>query len=230
MLAGVLILQVLPRRLHSDAVSPFLTHYSGTDRTELSARSFANWVSKTANLVVDEFGMDPGDRIRLAVADDHPGHWMTLVWTMAAWQAGLCVVDTDADLLVAGPEVSGPATGPAVACSLHPLGLGLRDLPSGWTDFSTAALAQPDEWFGAGPDDESDPAWVRDGSLRTFADLAAVDASAARRVIAGVRDPWQAVQSCLLAPLFGGGSTVVVAGETTPEDLERIAEAEKADL
>jgi uncharacterized protein (TIGR03089 family) len=228
----VLILDRLRRRTAIDGASPFLTHYAGGQRAELSGRSFANWVTKTANLVVDEYALEPGDTIRLFVADAHPAHWMTLIWTMAAWQAGLTVVDGAADLEVAGPEVAttgAPADGPAVACSLHPLGLGLVDLPRGWTDFSTAALAQPDDWFGETAAD-ADPAWAVDDDHLSFADLAEVDARGGRSVVYGVLDRWEAVRTCLLAPLLGGGSTVIVAGDPDPDELERIAAAEKADL
>lgn len=231
---GVLILDRLNRRTAIDGASPFLTHYADGQRTELSARSFANWVTKTANLVVDEYALEPGDTVRLTVADAHPMHWMTLIWTMAAWQAGLTVVDEAADLEVAGPEAAsaspaGPGGGMAVACSLHPLGLGLVDLPSGWTDFSTAALAQPDDWFGETAAD-SDLAWDVENDHLSFADLAEVDARAGRSVVSGIRDRWEAVRTCLLAPLLGGGSTLIVAGDPNPAELERIAAAEKADL
>jgi uncharacterized protein (TIGR03089 family) len=229
MLTVVLILDRLHHRTMTDGVSPFLTYYSGPERTELSARSFTNWVLKTANLLGDEFDLGPGDTIRLTVAETHPAHWMTLIWTMAAWQAGLTVVDTAADLEVAGPEIGGAPGGPAVACSLHPLGVGLRNLPAGWTDFSTAALAQPDTWFGETAA-ESDPAWAVDDDHLTFADLVEMDARAGRSVVSGVLDRWEAVRTCLVEPLLGGGSTVVVAGDPTRDELEKIAEAEKADL
>lgn len=228
----MLILDRLRRRTAIDGASPFLTHYADGQRTELSARSFANWVTKTANLVVDEYALEPGDTVRLTVADAYPMHWMTLIWTMAAWQAGLTVVDEAADLEVAGPEAAsfgGAPGGLAVACSLHPLGLGLVGLPSGWTDFSTAALAQPDDWFGETAAD-SDLAWAVENDHLSFADLAEVDARAGRSVVSGVLDRWQAVRTCLLAPLLGGGSTVIVAGDPSPTELERIAAAEKADL
>lgn len=231
MLSGVLILDQLRRRTAVDGASPFLTHYADGQRTELSARSFANWVNKTANLVVDEYALEPSDTIRLTVAVDHPAHWMTLIWTMAAWQAGLTIVDAAADLEVTGPEVVSAAArpdGPAMACSLHPLGLGLTGLPQGWTDFSTAALAQPDDWFGEAAAD-SDLAWTVDDKELTFAELAEVDARGSRSLVSGVLDRWEAVRTCLLAPLLGGGSTVIIAGDPDTAELDRIAAAEKAD-
>lgn len=228
-LARVLLHELLNRRSRIDGSAPFLTTYQSDQRTELSVRSFANWVAKTANLMTDDLGLDPGDRVELRLAGQHPGHWMTLVWTMAVWQAGLCVTDTDGDLVVEGPE-PGPTTGtPGFACSLHPLGLGLRDLPEGWSDFSTTALAQPDAWFGTGPDSPDDQAWERDGRSLTFAELTeAVPPSDARVLLVDPDDPWDAAARCLIAPLRGSGSSVVAIGADDTH-LARIRDSEKVD-
>src|SRR3546814_13660057 len=44
------------RRLAADPGQPLVTFYDDTsgERTELSVKTYANWVSKTANLYVDE--------------------------------------------------------------------------------------------------------------------------------------------------------------------------------
>lgn len=234
MLAGVLLHDILARRASTDGSGPFLTCYVSApearpDRTELSARSFANWVAKTANLLTDEIGLDPGDRVELRLAADHPGHWMTLIWVMAAWQAGLTVTDRNGDVVVDGPRPpASTPTVPAYAASLHPLGLGLRDLPPGWLDFSSAALAQPDDWFGEGPEDADAVAWEVAGVERSFAELTSVTPSARRGLVVDPRSAWDAVQECLAAPLLGGGSSVVAIGvdETT---RARIAVDEKVE-
>lgn len=230
MLAGVLLHEHLIARASRDGSGPFLTHYAGDERTELSARSFANWTAKTANLLTDGLGLDPGDRVELRLAAERPGHWMTLVWVMAAWQAGLTVVASDGDVVVTGPEpASGEAPGvPALACSLHPLGLGLRDLPPGWTDFSAATLAQPDAWFGTGPESPDDTAWDLAGRTATFAELTAATPTGARRLVVDPADAWAAATRCLVEPLLGGGSSVVVTG-ATEDALARIAQNEKVD-
>ncbi|WP_432558452.1 TIGR03089 family protein [Granulicoccus sp. GXG6511] len=230
----MLLHDLLARRASSDGSGPFLTCYVGGSsgglpaRTELSARSFANWVAKTSNLLVDEAGLVPGDRVELRLAADHPGHWMTLIWTMAAWQAGLTVTDDAGDVIVAGPSPTGTPGVPAYACSLHPLGLGLKDLPDGWTDFSGTALAQPDDWFGEGPDSPAATAWEVGDDARTFAELTAVEPSPARVLVVDPQDAWTAVRACLAAPLLGGGSSVVAAAvdETA---LAAIAADEKVD-
>lgn len=230
MLARVLLLhELLHQRSRTAGSDPFLTTYQPEGRSELSARTFANWVAKTANLLQTEIGLDPGDRVELDVARQHPGHWMTLVWTMAVWQAGLCVVDAAADVLVAGPAPGPAPRTPALACSLHPLGIGLTGLPPGWTDFSTAALAQPDDWLGHGPDSPDDPAWEAGSRSMTFAGLTeAAEGSAMRTLLVDPDDHWAAAATCLIAPLRGGGSSVVALG-LDAATLNRIRDSERVD-
>lgn len=235
MLARVLLHDLLARRAATDGSGPFLTCYvadpagAAPFRTELSAGSFANWVAKTANLIVDEAGLDPGDRIEMRLHRLHPGHWMTLTWTMAAWQAGMTVVDTGGDLIVDGPAPDDPSPGvPAYACSLHPLGLGLTTVPDGWTDFSRNALAQPDAWFGDGPESPDTPAWEVAGEHLTLAELMTLEPSDRRELIADPESPWTAVRRGLVAPLLGGGSTVLTAA-LDGTALARIARDERVD-
>ena len=47
---------------------PFITWYDDhrDERVELSYKTFGNWVAKTANLLVDELGAEPGTRSLLA--------------------------------------------------------------------------------------------------------------------------------------------------------------------
>jgi uncharacterized protein (TIGR03089 family) len=68
---------------------PFLTWYDDRrgERVELSYRTFGNWVAKTANLLVDELGAEPGDRVGV-LAD----HWQVPVLLAACWRAGVGVV------------------------------------------------------------------------------------------------------------------------------------------
>ena len=83
---------LLAQRLQSDPGQPFLTAYdeSTGERTELSVTTYANWVSKTANLLTDELGLDAGDTVLL----DLPPHWLVPVFLGAAWSAGLSVTQT----------------------------------------------------------------------------------------------------------------------------------------
>jgi hypothetical protein len=69
---------------------PFLTWYDDHrgERVELSFKTFDNWVAKTANLLVDELGAEPGDRVAAALVD----HWQAPVLLAACWRAGVGVV------------------------------------------------------------------------------------------------------------------------------------------
>jgi uncharacterized protein (TIGR03089 family) len=85
---------------------PFLTWYDDArdQRVELSFKTFDNWVAKTANLLVEELGAGPGDRVAAVLVD----HWQTVVVLAACWRAGAGVVAVDPD---AGASVLAAALG-----------------------------------------------------------------------------------------------------------------------
>lgn len=228
----MLLTDHLARRSRTDGSAPFLIHYSPAGRTELSVRSYANWVDKTANLLVDEFDLGEDDRVRLQVADAHPGHWMTLVWAMACWRSGVTVTDGEADLVVTGP-VDQPLEGsgePVISCSLHPLALPQRDLPAGVRDFSTEALAQPDAWLGVDPDPDAvalDLTGHR-ATLAELAELATLEPIGGRLLLADPASLWVALLEGLIHPLPAGGSRVLTEG-IGHDELTRIVASEKVD-
>ncbi|MDF2146457.1 TIGR03089 family protein [Knoellia sp. p5-6-4] len=124
--------EVLAEMLRSDPAKPRVTWYDDTpgptagERIELSAKVLANWVSKAANALQDEFDVAPGSTVRLAL----PPHWRALYWALAVWSVGGCVSleDGDADLTVTDdPEVAGDATA-AVLVTLPALA---RSAPGG---------------------------------------------------------------------------------------------------
>jgi uncharacterized protein (TIGR03089 family) len=69
---------------------PFLTWYDDArgERVELSYGTFDNWVAKVANLLVEELGAGPGDRVAAVLVD----HWQAAVVLAACWRAGVGVV------------------------------------------------------------------------------------------------------------------------------------------
>jgi uncharacterized protein (TIGR03089 family) len=90
------------------------------ERVELSARVLANWVSKAANALQEEWDLGPGSRVGL----DLPPHWRALYWALASWSVGATVVlgDGPADLLVTDdPGAAADASGPAVVVTLAAL-------------------------------------------------------------------------------------------------------------
>ncbi|MFT4226346.1 TIGR03089 family protein [Micropruina sp.] len=211
------VLTALQRRARTSGGEPLLTHYDldSGGRTELSVATFANWVAKTANLIED-LGADSG-LVALPLALSRPGHWMTLLWPLAAWQRE-CAITLDAagaDLAVIGPDEPRPVLpGATLACSLHPLGLGLRDLPDGVLDFTGEALTQPDQ-AGTLPSAANAPAWIDGSAVLSHADLAATTPVAGRALVRP-SGALETLRAAILGPLLGGGSSVVVEG--TPDD------------
>lgn len=92
--------QVLRRLLADDPASPRVTFYERTpgpthgERIELSGKVLVNWVSKAANLLVEEFDVQPGDVVTIALP---AAHWRTVYWLLAAWSAGAEVTFVDSD-------------------------------------------------------------------------------------------------------------------------------------
>lgn len=217
--------------MQRDGARPFLTWYDLADsaRTELSAISWANWVDKTANLLIDEYDLGEGDVVQLDVLAERPRHWMGLVWAAACWRAGCLasIVDRDsADLLVTGPSPSASDRS-TIACSLHPLGLGLRDLPAGVADYATEARLQPDSFLGA-PANPSAPAWRDADTELTLAELESPPI--AGRVEVTALAPFGVLGQALLGPLAGGGSAVLLEDAAASDTSAGVHEQRRRDV
>lgn len=217
-------ISALRRRLDAQPSQPFYTHYSDEARIELSAVTFANWVDKTANMLED-LGVDPGETVQLDLARSHPGHWVSMVWVAACWQRGCTVAldeEPDAVLVVTGPGAK-PTTTLTVACSLHPLGVGFPSPPQGCTDYAEV-LSQPD-------DHVAEP-FVADAVAVapdiTFRHLRGVAPRATRLLAADPASGWASIAELLVAPLLGGGSTVVTVGADEAA-ISRIRDQERVE-
>jgi len=126
---------------------------------------------------------------------------------------------------VLGPEQPRVVVpGATLACSLHPLGLGLRNLPPGVLDFTTEALAQPDH-AATLPSGPRAPAWIEDGAVHSHAELASTS-PVPGRVLVRPGQPLETLLAAVIGPLLGGGSAVIVAG---PADDARLAEIRRAE-
>jgi uncharacterized protein (TIGR03089 family) len=182
---------LLGRRLAADPGQPLVTFYddAGGERTELSVKTFANWVSKTANLYADELMLDPGDAVRI----DLPPHWLGPVFLAAAWACGLEVSD-DADVAVVGPQGLDRRARTTVACALTPFATRFAEpLPDGVLDHGVLWPGQSDVFSPVEP---------------TPLDVPAPDD---RRVLTDL-DPLSAEgRELFLALLAGNGSLVLVA-------------------
>lgn len=200
----------------ADSTAPFLTYYdvSSGERTELSGVTTANWVDKTANLILDGLDLEAGDAVRV----DAPTHWSTLVWILAAWRTGLVVDPQAAELAVVGPDAGETAARTTVALSLRPLGLPFVDPPAAAIDFHAEVLSYPDAFLGLDQPADTDPAFRSPNGVRSHRDLAA----AAPRGRTLVAPGGLARDVDLLAGALAGGGLVVVA-HGTAADHDRIA-------
>jgi uncharacterized protein (TIGR03089 family) len=81
---------VLAEIIRTDPGRPRVTFYEDTagptrgERIELSGKVLANWVSKAANALQDEFDLGQGSVVHLSL----PPHWRALYWAMAVWSLG----------------------------------------------------------------------------------------------------------------------------------------------
>ncbi|MFI0357206.1 TIGR03089 family protein [Actinomadura sp. 9N407] len=149
---------------------PTPTDLPAGERVELSAKTFDNWVAKTANLLVDGLAAEPGTRVVLAL----PPHWQSAVWLMACWSAGLEAVPVGLEGIAPGTEPPG-TPGPyilvaaeevreimtsdrdaeeTIGLSLHALGGPLADCPPGVLDYAVEVRSYGDRFV---PDPDVTP-------------------------------------------------------------------------
>jgi len=141
---------LLERRLRTDPGQPFVTYYDDRtgERTELSVKTWANWVSKTANLFADELMLDPGDDVRI----DLPPHWLGTVFLGGLLSCGLSLDDT-APVAVVGPDgLTGTLATTTMACALHPFATRFTEpLPPGVLDHGVLWAGQSDVFSPSQP-------------------------------------------------------------------------------
>lgn len=140
-------------RLTAEPGRPRLTWYGpGGERIELSGHVLDNWVTKTVNLLVEEYEAGPGTRVLV----DLPPHWRAVVWALAVWRVGATVVllegeDTTpvpCDVVVTHrPAAFGATVHPADVVAVALPALARRfdgDLPVGATDAAAAVMTYGD--------------------------------------------------------------------------------------
>jgi uncharacterized protein (TIGR03089 family) len=210
---------------------PFVTYYdeASGERSELSAKSLANWVAKTHHLLVDELGLGVGDTARLAL----PAHWISVPVLLGCLTAGLALADRGTgDVAFVAPESLDAAAGSGDAFAVSPASaaIGFRaGPPPGAADYVAAVRPQPDKWPGvqltAGPDDPALPGLTR-GEVAARAAGSGLPAGArllSTRAWDGAED-WLA---SVLAPIAVQGSVVLVANCPDDAVLARRAEQER---
>lgn len=229
--------QLLADLLRRDPGRPLVTFYDhATDeRVELSVTTYANWVAKTASLLVEEHDLERGDRLRV----DLPAHWLGPVFLGAAWTAGLVVTDADdPDAVVCGPEglarwAARATQLPVLACSLLPLGVRFADpLPAGVHDVGVEVWSQPDSFIPWDPASGDDAALDWSGATTAQAELWEAAAAGSHltdggRLLSEANPASPPGIASFTEPLARSGSLVLVA-RADPQRLETTYAAERA--
>ncbi|MGV9411970.1 TIGR03089 family protein [Nocardia sp. NPDC003693] len=221
---------VLDPILARDPAGPRITHYDDATgaRIELSALTLANWAAKTANMIRDEFGLSPGSRVAVLL----PAHWQTAAVLLGCWWAGAEVVltaDPDAELaLVTADRIDEAGDIPEIAAlSLDPMGMPVRDLPVGITDYATSVRVHGDQ-FRPG-----DSGCALDGlSVSEVLEQARRSAqrqgfTAEDRVLSST--PWETPAELIdgFVAVLAAGASLVQVSHPDPAALERRVTSEK---
>ncbi len=229
---------LLRRALAAEPSRPLVTFYDDAtgERVEFSVRTFENWVAKTANLLVDGLGAEPGGRVALAL----PVHWQTAVWLYACWAAGLTAlpvdqgeIPADADIVAASPvrlaaALAVPGASEVVGLSLHSLGAPLAECPPGVTDYAIEVRAYGDRF--AAPVSGDVPVVEVEGETMTGAELVAAGAATPRatRVLTTVSFATrEGLIEGLTGPLTSDGS-VIICQNPEQNRLDRRISVERA--
>jgi uncharacterized protein (TIGR03089 family) len=241
--------ELLAVQLRRDPGRPLLTFYDEAtgERVELSVTTYANWVAKTASLLVEEHDLERGDLLLV----DLPLHWLGPVFVGAAWTAGLQVAfpspGAQPDAVVCGPDqvprwAAEAARLPVLACSLLPMGVRFAEpLPPGVHDVGVEVWGQPDAFTPYDAPTGSDVALAdggvthdelfsgRTGSTAAPRSSTAAGSSAATdggRLLSTANPASPPGVAALSRALVSRGSLVLVAGATA-ERLDAIADAER---
>jgi uncharacterized protein (TIGR03089 family) len=220
---------VLDPLLRTDASKPRITYYDDAtgERIELSTVTFANWATKTANLLRDELGAGAGSRVAVLL----PAHWQTAAVVFGVWWIGAevavgPVAGADIAMCTANRLAEADDAGDVVALSLDPFGRPVAELPAGVTDYATSVRVQADQIVA-----ERQPGPALAGRSAENVVGWALDSAAAQAISAGDRvlstaawDTDTRLVDGLLAPFAVGASLVQVAHPDSARLARRCAE------
>ena len=224
---------ILDPLMAANPAGPRITFYDDAtgERIELSTATLANWAAKTANLLRDEMGAEPGSRVAVLL----PAHWQTVAVLFGIWWIGSEVVldGSGADIALCTADRLDEAdaavgTGEIAVLSLDPFGKPVPDLPVGLTDYATAVRVHGDQVVP-----EANPGAALDG--RSVDDvLAAAQAVAAAQGLTGAdrimsSAPWVTADDVIehMLAAYVVGASVVQVADPDPDLLDRRRVAEK---
>ncbi|WP_286955523.1 MULTISPECIES: TIGR03089 family protein [Arsenicicoccus] len=257
--------ELLPALQSRDVSQPAITCYDRTggathgERIELSGRVLLTWASKAGNALQDEWSLEPGSTVGLAL----PAHWRAGYWALATWWAGATLVTgagaLEADLLVTDdPTLAAEAPGEAALVTLaglarsHP-----GPVPAGVMDEARELATYGDRFDALDSPGPGAVAWRRSDGTRLYDDPLRADdrrtclvvGEEADRHTADLEDAldrmvrgWSGDGSLVLvrtgAPGSGGPGDPGVAGDGLAgvagidgiDGIDGIVEAERAEL
>ncbi|MFF1823730.1 TIGR03089 family protein [Kribbella sp. NPDC058245] len=219
--------QVLPElfatAVRRDGASPFLTYYDDEtgERIELSAVTTANWVAKTANLLVDEYDLEAGETVAIGL----PPHWLGVVWALATWSAGAALTSKTGALAITGPDFAVRGERETIASALLPLGGRFREpIPEGIQDYGAEVYNHPDVFVPFDAPTADSPAYDE----LTHADLIGTAEPIADRILTTRDLTTRDGIRVLIGAIIGGGS-IVLCRHLDAAKLDRRVADEKVD-
>ncbi|MFG1608632.1 TIGR03089 family protein [Actinoplanes sp. NPDC049265] len=181
------ILAAFSDAVRRDAAAPLITYYDDRsgERVELSGATLDNWLSKTANLLVDGVGLGQGDTIAVML----PPHWQGAAIVLGAFAAGVSVdlgpepqpveaIFTSPSL---APRAEGWPTSERYVTGLLPFALALPTPPPGFVDYPTEVRTHGDHFRPIQPVTPNDAALAGPTEL-SHGDLVEAAADRAREL------------------------------------------------
>ncbi|MEP6695464.1 MAG: TIGR03089 family protein [Pseudonocardiales bacterium] len=212
---------LLQAALLRDPAGPLITYYDDAtgERTELSAKTLANWVAKTANLFSSELDLAPEDRVAVLL----PAHWQTAVVLLALWSLGARPgpdLETGDIVVAAEPRLAGltaEGSHDVVGLSLAPMNQPLQDAPPGVLDYAAEVLSAGDSFTASRPSGQLETmaaqAWAQETGL-----------SGADRVLVGGELGAENALDWLVTPLVAQASIVLCRNADRSKLLRRVAD------
>ena len=222
----------------ADSATPRITCYddlpgpTAGERVELSGRVLGTWVSKAANALQEEWDIEPGSVVHVAMRP----HWRLLYWAWAVWSVG-AVLDLEdpaaADLVVTDDPERLPDDGPAVLVTRAALARRAAvEVRDGVMD-EAAELASHGDHFTPWAEPEGDDVALRvGGEQATYARVVStggstVGSTGSKGARVQLVDPSpEALLRTALAVWSEHGSLVVHLGQDDEATLARRARSE----
>lgn len=217
----------------SDSAAPRITCYDDVpgptagERIELSGRVLGTWVSKAGNALQEEWDIEPGSVVRLALQP----HWRLIYWAWAVWSVGAHVdLDGghDADLVVTDDVDSLSSDVPSVLVTRGALARSAgTQLPDGVMDEAADLASYGDDFQAWQEPSDDDAALTVCGTTLTHGGAVAA-VTADDPVAKGVRrhliDPsTDDLLRSAIATYAAGGSLVVQLGAVDADVVARRA-------